>query len=199
MPIVVVAAVLILLLGAVGIFVLTRSDGTGSTASSTTQTSTARQRPSTTRATPTTAAGDPSGFDAQLMALIPPGYPTSVCEKAVPPATGALATIDCRQSTQPGGPGAARYSLFANKDTLAQQFASSIADDEELLRCPGADGDSPTTWHYKSTPDAVAGSVACGTYQGNADIIWTQDDDLLLADVQSSDMSQLHDWWLNYS
>jgi hypothetical protein len=45
----------------------------------------------------------------------------------------------------------------------------------------------------------VAGSIACGTYQGNADIVWTQDDDLLLADVQSDNMDDLHDWWLNYS
>ena len=56
------------------------------------------------------------------------------------------------------------------------------------MRCPGADADSPITWHYKATPDAVAGQIACGTYQGNADIVWTQDDDLLLADVQSGDM-----------
>ena len=92
----------------------------------------------------------------------------------------------------------ARYSLFANKETLAQQFASSIEEDE-LTRCPGADADSPVTWHFKSAPDSVAGSVACGTYQGNADVIWTQDDDLLLADVQSDDIDELHTWWLNYS
>jgi len=201
-PIVIVLAVLILTLGAVGTFVLTRSDSADSpTATTSTRASTARERPSTTRSTAprTTDAGDPSGFDARLMALIPPSYPTSACEKAVPPAPGALATVDCRESAQPGGPAAARYSLFPNANSLNQQFQSAIAENEELLRCPGADADSPITWHYQATPDAVAGSVACGTYQGNADIVWTQDDDLLLADVQSADMDALHDWWLNYS
>ncbi len=201
-PIIVVAGVLILILGAVGTFLLTRSDSAdGPTVTTSKKTSTAREKPSTTRTTTprTTDSGDLSGFDAQLMALIPPGYPTSVCEKAVPPAPGALATVDCRQSTQPGGPAAARYSIFANKDTLDQQFESSIQENEELLRCPGADADSPITWHYKATPDAVAGSIACGTYQGNADVVWTQDDDLLLADVQSDKMDDLHNWWLNYS
>lgn len=201
-PIVVVAGVLVLLLGAVGTFLLTRSDSAdGPTVTTSKKTTTARERPSTTRTTTprTTDAADPSGFDAQLMALIPTGYPTSVCEKAVPPAPGALATVDCRQSTQPGGPAAARYSLFANRDALAQQFDSSTQENEELLRCPGADADSPITWHYQATPDTVAGTIACGTYQGNADIVWTQDDDLLLADIQSSDMEALHNWWLNYS
>jgi serine/threonine-protein kinase len=165
------------------------------------KTTTEREKPSTTRTTTprTTDSGDPNGFDAQLMALIPANYPTTVCEKAIPPAPGALATVDCRQSTQPGGPAAARYSIFANKDTLDKQFDSSIKENEELVRCPGADADSPITWHYKATPDAVAGSIACGTYQGNADIVWTQEDDLLLADVQSANIDELHDWWLNYS
>jgi serine/threonine-protein kinase len=201
-PIVVVLAVLILALGAIGTFLLTRSDSADSPMVTTSKkTTTEREKPSTTRTTTprTTDSGDPNGFDAQLMALIPANYPTTVCEKAIPPAPGALATVDCRQSTQPGGPAAARYSIFANKDTLDKQFDSSIKENEELVRCPGADADSPITWHYKATPDAVAGSIACGTYQGNADIVWTQEDDLLLADVQSANIDELHDWWLNYS
>ncbi|MET0474333.1 MAG: serine/threonine-protein kinase [Mycobacterium sp.] len=199
----VIGVVLLLVLGAIGTFFLTRSDSADAPPVSTTLTrpSTAREKPTKTRTTTprTTEPGDPSGFDAQLMALIPPDYPTSECEKATPPAPGALATVDCKQSSQPGGPGAARYSIFANKDMLSQQFDSSLAENEEVLRCPGADADSPITWHYKASPDTVAGTIACGTYQGNADIVWTQDDDLLLADVQSDDMDALHDWWLNYS
>lgn len=199
----VVVVVLVLALGAIGTFFLTRSDNADSPPLTTTskKPSTAREKPTTSRTiTPrTTEPGDTSGFDAQLMALIPPGYPTSVCQPTTPPAPGALATVDCGQSEQPGGPAAARYSIFANKEMLGQQFASSLSDDEEILRCPGADADSPITWHYKSSPDAVAGSVACGTYQGNADIVWTQDDDLVLADVQSGNIDDLHNWWLSYS
>jgi serine/threonine-protein kinase len=195
-------AVLVLVLGAIGTYFLTRSDTTAGPPTTTlTKPSTEREKPTKSRTTTprTTESGDVSGFDAQLMALIPSDYPTSECEKATPPAAGALATVDCRQSGQPGGPGAARYSLFANKDMLSQQFNSSLQENEEIQRCPGADADSPITWHYKSSPDVVAGTIACGTYQGNADIVWTQDDDLLLVDVQSDDINTLHDWWLNYS
>jgi serine/threonine-protein kinase len=199
----VVGVVLLLVLGAIGTFFLTRSDNADGPSVTTTLTraSTERAKPTKSRTAPprTTEAGDTTGFDAQLMALIPPGYPTSVCQGATPPAPGALATVDCRRSDQPGGPAAARYSIFADKDMLAKQFESSLQENEEILRCPGADADSPITWHYQASPDAVAGSVACGTYQGNADIVWTQDDDLLLADVQSDNMDDLHDWWLNYS
>jgi serine/threonine-protein kinase len=133
------------------------------------------------------------------MALIPSGYPTSVCEVASPPATGALASVDCAKSTQPGGPEMARYSLFADKDQLMLSFGESINENEELLRCPGADFDSPIDWNYNSTPDVVAGQVACGTYQGNADVVWIQYDELMLADVQSANIDELHEWWLNYS
>ena len=151
-------------------------------------TKTTRAAPSRTRTPRTTRPGDPDSFDAKLMALIPPGYPTSVCQTATPPSPGALATIDCAKSTQPGGPEAARYSLFADKDQLILHFNESIKENDELLRCPGADSDSPIDWHYKANPDEVAGQVACGTYQGNADVMWSQYDELMLADVQSTDM-----------
>jgi serine/threonine-protein kinase len=133
------------------------------------------------------------------VALIPAGYPRSVCVPSSPPAAGALATIDCRQSTQPGGPAAARYSLFANAGDLNVHFDESIKLNDELLPCPGSNADSPTSWNYNATPDQVAGRVACGTYKGSADVMWTQDKDLMLADIQSDNLDALHTWFLNYS
>ncbi|HEV7421176.1 MAG TPA: protein kinase [Mycobacterium sp.] len=201
-PIAAVGGVLLLVLAAVGIFFVVKPDDTkaGPTmpTASTTKSS-ERSSPTRTRTTTRTPSGNPDSFDAKLMALIPPGYPTSVCEAASPPSTGALATIDCAKSTQPGGPEAARYSIFADKDQLILHFNESIKENDEQLRCPGADADSPIDWNYKAHPDAVAGQVACGTYQGNADVMWTQYDELLLADVQSTNMDELHNWWLNYS
>jgi serine/threonine kinase PknH len=201
-PIAAVGGVLLLLLAAVGIYLLVKPDDTKAgplmpTAS--TAKPTERLSPTRTRTAPTTPPDNPNSFDAKLMALIPPGYPSSVCEPADPPSTGALATIDCQKSTQPGGPEAARYSLFADRDQLVLHFNESIKENDELLRCPGADSDSPIDWNYKAKPDEVAGQVACGTYQGNADVMWSQYDELVLADVQSSNMDDLHNWWLNYS
>lgn len=107
--------------------------------------------------------------------------------------------MDCGQSTQPGGPEIARYSLFADMDLLIQRFNESLAANDEILRCPTFDQDSPADWNYQANPDLVAGQVACGTYQSNADIMWTQYDGLVLADVQSSNLDELHAWWLKYS
>ncbi len=197
----VVGVVLLLLLGAVGTFMLTRSDtASGPTSTMTTMTTsrkpTERQKPSTTRTTPPSTGG---GFDEQLRGLIPPDYPVSACTAASPPAPGALATMDCTQSSQPGGPEIARYSLFADLKLLNQRFTESLAENDETLRCPNFDADSPANWTYNKAPEEVAGQVACGTYKGNPDVMWTQNGSLILADVQSKSLDDLHAWWLEYS
>ena len=207
-PLAAIGAVLLLIIGAVTVVLVMNSDSDanagGSEASSTSlvKGTTSRSRTtstSETTETEPTGAIDPDSFAGKLMALIPPGYPTSVCEVASPPAPGALATIDCQKSVQPDGPEIARYSLFATRDELQLHFDEGLKQNDEVLRCPGSDLDSPQDWHFKRDPDGVAGQVACGTYQGNADVMWTQVDDLMLADVQSSNLDGLHNWWLNYS
>jgi serine/threonine-protein kinase len=201
-PLAVMGGVAVLLIAALGIFFLVKPDdqATGPTTPMTSTKKSTSERSSPTRTRTTTEPTDsPDAFGAKLLALIPQGYPTSVCEIASPPAPGALATVDCGLSTQPGGPQAARYSLFADVDQLAQHFADSIAENDEISKCPGSDMDSPTDWNYKRSPDVAAGQVACGTYQGNADVMWTQNEELVLADVQGPDMGELHNWWLNYS
>jgi serine/threonine-protein kinase len=195
--------VAVLLIAALGVFLLVKPDdeaaGPTSPTTSTKRSTSERSSPTRTRTTTEEPAGSPDSYGAKLLSLIPQGYPTSVCEIASPPSTGALATVDCGLSTQPGGPSAARYSLFADIDQLAQHFADSIAENDEIFPCPGSDMDSPTEWNYKRSPEVVAGQVACGTYQGNADVMWTQNEELLLADVQGPDLDGLHNWWLNYS
>lgn len=201
-PFAVMGGVAVLLLGALGIFLLVTPDDEASgptTPMTSTKPTSERTSPSRTRTTEARPPDDPDSFGATLLTLIPQGYPTSVCEVADPPAPGALATVDCGLSTQPGGPHAARYSLFADADQLSQHFTESVAANEETFRCPGGNVDSPADWNYERTPDVVAGQVACGTFQGNADVVWTQNDDLVLADVQSQDIDELHNWWLNYS
>jgi hypothetical protein len=129
---------------------------------------------------------------------LPASYDDGACTAAHPPATGALATIDCAQANVPTGPMLARYSLFADQTTLDQHFQDAIAQNSELVRCPGSDLDSPTAWFYNANPDDVAGQVACGVYEGNQDVTWTRDADLLLADAQSADLEDLHKWWNDF-
>lgn len=206
-PIIIAAVVAFLLVvgGVVAaIVLLNKSGGNGSnnatsstTTASTSQTTTSsKTRTSTTRTAPSTTQGQ-TGASARLMTLLPDGYGPGAC-KPIDPVTDALATVDCEKNTQTGGPDVARYSLFGDQATLDRHFSTAIKEDDEMLTCPGANVASPTTWHYTSTPDKVEGQVACGTYKGGPDVVWTRNADLLLADGQGPDMAALHSWWLKY-
>jgi len=107
--------------------------------------------------------------------------------------------MDCGQSALPGGPSVARYSIYPTLEDLNNAFTASVAEDDEVLRCPTFTSDSPTTWHYNDTPDVSAGQIACGTYEGKADVTWSQDADLLLGVVESDNLDSLHQWWLHDS
>ncbi|OBI76232.1 serine/threonine-protein kinase [Mycobacterium sp. E740] len=192
-PIAVAAAVFALVLGAVGIWFLVKPDDESSaSATSDTERTTSNER--TTRR----SAPNPDSFDAKLLELLPSGYDDTVCEAVHPPATGALATVDCRPPAADGSPPDGRYSLFADQQTLDKAFDDSVAANSELLTCPNSDVGSPTTWHYDATPDQVAGRIACGVFDGNQDVAWTKNVDLLLGDAQSDNLDELHKWWLKY-
>ena len=193
------AGVFVLILGALGIWWLVKPDESSSAGPTTTSSSETTEPAETTRRTPRTTTTESSqSFDSKLMALLPPGYDNDACQAVHPPATGALTTVDCTAPTTPGGPANARYSLFADQQTLDAHFDGAIKENSELFRCPGSDLDSPTTWHYTATPERVEGQIACGSYNGGPDLVWSKNSDLLLADAQSPNMDDLHKWWLKY-
>jgi hypothetical protein len=207
-PIIIAAVVAFVLVvgGVVAAIVLLNNAGnntsnnatSSTTTASTSQTTTSGQiRTSTSRTSAPSTTPRQTGASAKLMTLLPDGYGPGAC-KPVDPVTDALATVDCEKNTQPGGPDVARYSLFPDQPTLDKHFGSAIKEDDELVTCPGANVQSPTTWHYTSTPDKLEGQVACGTYKGGPDVLWTRNADLMLADGQAADMAALHDWWLKY-
>ena len=142
---------------------------------------------------------NPDSFDAKLLSILPRGYDDGVCTPVSPPATGALATVDCGQASPEGGPENARYSLFADQAALDRAFDDSVAANSELLPCPNANADSPTTWHFTETPDKVEGRIACGVFNGNQDVTWTFNTNLLIGDAQGPNLADLHDWWLKFA
>ncbi|MDX1887378.1 serine/threonine-protein kinase [Mycolicibacterium sp. 120270] len=198
-PVAAAAAVFVVVLGAFGVWwVLKKDDSSNRSVAATTSTTgetTTRSRPPRTTATP---PPESESFDARLFAVLPASYDEGACEAVHPPATGALATVDCTETNVPTGPRIARYSLFADQKTLDEHFQDAIAQNSELVRCPGSDLDSPTAWFYNANPDEVAGQVACGVYEGNQDVTWTKDADLLLADAQSDNLEDLHKWWNDF-
>lgn len=194
-PIAVVAAVLVLVLGAVGIFLAVQPDETKTAGPTTSASATAE---TTTRPTRTTRAPDPAAMQDKLFGMLPQGYDPGVCQPVLPPVPGALATADCGQSSLPGGPAASRYSLFGDQGTLRANFEDAITGNSELFKCPNSERDSPTTWHYTDTPGTVEGSISCGLYDGGPDITWTKNDGLLLGNAQGATIEELHQWWLAY-
>lgn len=196
------AAVFVVVLGALGIWWLVKPDDSASgpvatrtsTPAETTRSREPTRRPRTTTSTPPRA----ENYDAQLMALLSGGHDSSNCKPISTPAGGALATVDCGPATTPGGPLSTRYSLFADQAALEAGFDGAVEVNSELLQCPGSNIDSPTTWHFTETPDEIAGSIACGTYNNRPDLVWTNDAGLLLVDAQGPDLEELHEWWLQY-
>ncbi|WP_146221145.1 hypothetical protein [Mycolicibacterium moriokaense] len=162
---------------------VTQPTPTSSTASTSSTTSTSTQTPTA-----------PSPLD-KLYSVLPPGYNSTLCAPSGNPSAQALATVDCGQLDQAGGPTSARFSLFADANSLASQFQDGVNDDA-VSQCPGSI-DSPRSWHYDATPAFSAGSLACGTRNNVPDLTWTKNDVLLLGDVQGPDLDSLYGWWLS--
>jgi serine/threonine-protein kinase len=198
-PVAAAAAVIVVVLGGLGIWWLATPDSSSTNGMGDTTTTTGTTTETTTRTTTRTTATSSAPLDSKLIGLLPSGYSSGACEPANPPATDALATVDCAKTDTPGGPTSARYSLYPDGDTLAKHFKAAIGADSELVQCPGSGVDSPTSWHYNATPNDVAGSIACGTYKGNPDVVWTKDSDLVLGDAQATNLADLHQWWLKYA
>ncbi len=147
---------------------------------------------------PRTATADPTNTGSPadintLAASLSKGYGLNNCT-AQNLTTGELAALTCGQSPDPSGPVQAKYILFSNADNLAGSFKASIKDD--VLTACGDSGQSPTTWHQGSDT-TNSGSVACGTYQNAAEIIWTTDAKNVLSYIRGSntDVPTLYQWW----
>jgi len=134
-----------------------------------------------------TASADPTDT---LAASLSKGYSSSNCKPVQ--IDGTVAAIECGQNFDPNGPVWARYLLFSNSTDLASSFTTSIGSLQQG-NCGGAK--SPTTWQVGFNPSG--GQEACGTYHGQAEIIWTTDAKNVLSVLRSSggDVSSLHSWW----
>jgi serine/threonine-protein kinase len=159
-----------------------------------TGTSTSTSTTETPLASTTETPPAPSPLD-KLYSVLPPGYNSTLCGPSANPSPQALATVDCGQLDQASGPTSARFSLFADANSLASRFQDGV-NEAAVSQCPGSI-DSPRSWHYDATPAFSAGSLACGTRNNAPDLMWTKNDVLLLGDVQGADLDSLYGWWLS--
>ncbi|GAB3027865.1 serine/threonine protein kinase [Mycobacterium bourgelatii] len=140
-----------------------------------------------------TANADDPNVDT-LASTLSKGYSLSNCIVEDPAPGGTLAAISCQESPDPNGPVKATYLLYNNPEDLSASFKNSIKD-VETTAC-GDSGKSPTTWR-QGNAQSPAGQVACGTYQGAAEIIWTTDAKNVLSYVKghNTDVQALYQWW----
>jgi len=201
-PIVAAAAavVVVIVLAVVGISLTMGGNDSDNPQAHRTTTSTTTRTTTTTLAPATTT---PSGaLQSKLLGLLPAGYPAGTCKPTTPKTNSiwvnSVAMVDCDQNTTPGGPSHAVYGLFANSDALKTAFDDDIAA-VQLMNCPDG-GQSPEGWHYDQTPSVTAGMVACGTYKNHPNVIWSNQDKLVLGDVfgDPPTMEDLHNWWAKY-
>lgn len=129
--------------------------------------------------------------DQTLLGALSKGYSSSNCTPKE--LAGVPAALECGQNADANGPVKAMYMLYKDAGDLEAGFNVSIKD-ESLTQC-GDSGLSPTTWHLGS--DTIAGQVACGTYQGGAEIIWTTNAKNVLSYIRgsNSDVPALFQWW----
>lgn len=175
----VVGVGLVALAAAVGVVVTRHSGGSRSTA-----VPSSRPSISSTTATP---ASQPL---QRLYQVLPRGYNSNNCSPADSPNRQALATVECKKTADPGSPTYAAFSLYPNATALDKAFQDGISEDT-VTPCPHG-GDSPGIWH---TDGAPAGSVLCGTYNKGPDLLWTQNQDLLIGDIQGPDLNALYQFW----
>jgi hypothetical protein len=140
----------------------------------------------------------PPGADsalARLMSMLPAGYDANNCAAVDNPPRDSLATVDCDQNSLTNGPASARFSLYPDVPTLDAHFQTA-ANEDQVQQCPGGVA-SPGTWHYTSSPDSPAGKLVCGTYEGTPDLVWSQNDRLLLGNLQGADLQSIYTFWAN--
>jgi hypothetical protein len=147
---------------------------------------------STTAAVPCARALPPtddlSAEESTLLGLLPD--PATCTPNRDPSA--AVAAFSCTSPSAADGHQSAYYGLYTDIDQLNSDFKAVTAD-EQLTRCPGAPDSSPAPWNRNQ----AQGYVACGSFQGGADIIWTNTTTLVLVDAQGNDLTALHDWWVS--
>jgi len=184
-----IAMVALVVLSCVAILLLRPSHPTPTRAGTNSTTS--------TDSVPTLSAAE---TQAQLLSLLPRGYPSGTCHPVTPP-KDALAKVSCDKNSDPDGPLSATYMLFPDATSLSGAF-NRIIQASHIIDCPGRI-QSPGPWHRNASPDMTSGMLLCATQQGNPTVGWTDDADLLVSVVKSEpqgpSIDQLYAWWMSHS
>lgn len=120
---------------------------------------------------------------ADLMRMLPAGYSSDSCKAGNSP--GALAAVDCRDNSLPGGPTYATYSLFRDYTGMYDAFTASLKTSTWApATCPGKQSSDPTA--VIGSNGKQYGFIACGRGTGSdwqvrdGAVAWTRNADHFL-------------------
>jgi len=106
------------------------------------------------------AGADPA---ADLVRMLPAGYGSDSCTATNP--KGALAAVQCRTNSLPGGPTSATYSLFRDYTGMYDAFTKSLKDPAWTpAPCPGKQSPEPTV--LLGSDGRQLGFAACAHGEG---------------------------------
>jgi hypothetical protein len=123
------------------------------------------------------------GAFSQLSQLLPSGYTRANCTAAAVP-ENALAKAVCGESSNPGGPASATFTMVRDDTALTAAFGGAVRR-LDIVNCPG-DIQSPEPWHSNAAPQKRSGTLVCGFQGGGQTMAWTTDGALLFSAVQAS-------------
>jgi serine/threonine kinase PknH len=139
----------------------------------------------------TAAASPATEADTQtLIDLLPTGFTGDNCHSVTPSQSRQLAIMECGKNADPSGPGWGRFTLYSDTSSMDSTFSSIIADDE-LLTCHDGWSPSPTNWRS----DLGNGQVSCGLYEGDPELVWTNNTTSVLGVITRLDIDSLFAWW----
>ena len=167
-PMAAAAAVFVLVLGALGIWLLVKPDdssiGQSARSSETTTTETSQRTTSRTPRT-TTADGEPGLVRREAHGAAAAGLRRRRLRGRCihrPPAPWRPSTAAPRHPTAARRmPGIRCSPTSGPRQGLRRLGRGELG----MVTCPDSDAESPTTWHFTDTPDKVEGRIACGDYQ----------------------------------
>ncbi|VBA35838.1 hypothetical protein LAUMK191_01161 [Mycobacterium attenuatum] len=133
----------------------------------------------------TIAAASPARADAlaDLLRVLPAGYGGNSCKPADSgDSKGALAAVNCRDNSLPGGPTSATYWLFGDSSSMYDAFNAYVKGPEWApATCPGMQ--SPEATAVRGSDGKRYGLIACGRGTGtdwqirDGAVAWTRDAD----------------------
>ena len=143
---------------------------------------------------------NPDSFEPKLIAALPRGYDDGVCEASAarrrqarwPPSTAVRHRPRAARRT-PGihcSPIRWRSTRPSTSPSPRTPSWCSARTARSIHRRRGTSPKPRTRSRAR---------IACGVFNGNQDVTWTVNADLLIGDAQGPNLEDLHNWWLKFA